>query len=521
MKFDTDILIVGAGPTGLALAAQLVRYGVSFVIVDKKVGVTQLSKALVVHARTLEIYDQIGLAQAAVADGQEFRRVTLLKHGKIKAELDFVKLGEKISQYPVPLIYEQSKNESLLYGFLRDKDQDVRWQTELESLTQNDEGVTATLRAADGKTQQLTARYLVGCDGASSTTRHDLGFEFEGSTAARLFYVADVTMEIEAPQDSAQLSFGREEFVAMFPMPGEKHWRLLGNLSRDDADSAREIFYDEIEEKVKALVQKPLDITEVRWFSTYKIHTRHAKRFLMGRCLLAGDAAHVHTPVGGQGMNTGIQDAYNLAWKLALVLRGAADEKLLETYNSERVANARRLLDTTDKAFDVIAAGHWYGEVFRDYLLPILASVVWQFEGAREFIFSTVTMLAIQYPESPLSRHEGDKLFAVKAGQYLPYFLSEEKSIYQLLYAPKFHLLAFSDDINALDKVNVKSSDWLDIHRVPLSARVTEIFGAEKPFFVLLRPDNHIAFLSDEIGEDDVNEYFGGLLRLGAGANQR
>ena len=327
MKFDTDILVVGAGPTGLSLAAQLVRYGVPFVIVDKKVGVTELSKALVVHARTLEIYDQIGLAQPAVADGQEFRRVTILKHGKIKAELDFAELGEKISQYPLPLIYEQSKNEALLYGFLRDKNQDVRWQTELESLTQNDEGVTVTLCDSEGKTQQLTARYLVGCDGASSTTRHDLGFEFEGSTAARLFYVADVTMEIEAPQDSVQLSFGREEFVAMFPMPGEKHWRLLGNLTRNDADSQREIVYEEIESKVKALVQKPLNITEVRWFSTYKIHTRHAKRFLMGRCLLAGDAAHVHTPVGGQGMNTGIQDAYNLAWKLALVLCGRGRRK--------------------------------------------------------------------------------------------------------------------------------------------------------------------------------------------------
>ena len=176
------------------------------------------------------------------------------------------------------------------------------------------------------------------------------------------------------------------------------------------------------------------------------------------------------------------------------------------------MANARRLLDTTDKAFAVIVAGHWYGEVFRDTLLPVLASVAWKFEGVREFIFSTVTMLTIHYSDSPLSRHEGDKSFAVKAGHYLPYFLSDGKSIYASLYAPKFHLLAFSDDANALDKLNVSASAWLDIHRVALSARVTEIFGTDKAFFVLLRPDNYIAFIAENVGENDVNDYFDGLI---------
>lgn len=304
----TDVIIVGAGPTGLSLAVQLMHYGIDFIIFDKKEDVTELSKAVIVHARTLEIYDQVNLAQKAVSGGEIVQKGALMHDGKISARLDFSDFGGRLSPFPFFLIFEQSKNEHLLYEHLQQNGKEVEWQTEMGSLTQDADGVRVVLSAANGK-QTVEARYLVGCDGASSPTRHLLGLAFEGSTHPRLFYVADVEMEFQVDESTFYGALGHDSFVLMFPMQGEKHWRLIGNLPEYNEQVDQDVNYDEVENKVKALVQRPLDITNVRWFSTYKVHTRHADTFSIGRCFLAGDAAHIHTPAGGQGMNTGIQDA--------------------------------------------------------------------------------------------------------------------------------------------------------------------------------------------------------------------
>ncbi|MEH1771242.1 FAD-dependent monooxygenase [Nostoc sp.] len=515
----TDVIIVGAGPTGLSLAVQLIRYGINFVIFDKKQGITDLSKALVVHARTLEIYDQVGLAQQAVADGEIVQKVNLMHDGKISAQIDFSNFGGQLSPFPFMLVFEQNKNERLLYEHLQHNGKEVQWQKEMESLTQDANGVKAVLKNATGETQTIEAQYLVGCDGAGSPTRHLLDFHFEGSTYPRLFYVADVDMEFPADKATFYVTLAENSFVLIVPMQGEKHWRLIGNLPEYDEQGDREVTYNEVENKVKQLVQRPLEITNVRWFSSYKVHTRHAEKFSKGRCFLAGDAAHVHTPAGGQGMNTGIQDAYNLAWKIGFVLKGYAKDSILETYNEERLANAKRLLQTTDKFFDVAAGNRWYLQFFRDNILPSLASVVTRFSVAKEFIFQLVSQIGINYRNSSLSLHQSDsraerlhqRSFEVKAGDRMPYFLADGTNVYDHLSAPKFHLLMFSNGEHGYEDLQAelanKYGDFIDFNVVPLYPRVVEIFGTNQPFKVLLRPDNYIGLISTELSLEDLKAY--------------
>jgi 2-polyprenyl-6-methoxyphenol hydroxylase-like FAD-dependent oxidoreductase len=297
-----------------------------------------------VQARTLEILDQIGLAREAVSRGTIAERARLLTDGEVRGELDFSNIGKGLSPFPFVLMLEQSKTEQLLYEYLQSHKRNVLWKTELETFSAADSGIRAHLRSPDGASQIIDAKYLVGCDGPKSLVRQTLGLAFEGSTFERIFYVADVQMDWQFNHDSLHVCFAENSFVVFFPLKGEKRYRIVGVFPEEFDKEAGEILYEEIESRIKTEAKLDLDIQNVEWFSTYKVHTRHVNRFSAGRCFLAGDAAHIHTPAGAQGMNTGIQDGYNLAWKLALVIRGKAGERLLQTYNEERLENAKHLL---------------------------------------------------------------------------------------------------------------------------------------------------------------------------------
>jgi 2-polyprenyl-6-methoxyphenol hydroxylase-like FAD-dependent oxidoreductase len=500
----TQVLIIGAGPTGLSLANQLIRYGIDFVIVDKKEDITTFSKALVVHARSLEIYEQLGIAQKAVELGQIMNQFRILNDGKIRAEIPLSDIGKGLSQFPFALILEQSQNEEILYNLVKTHNKEVLWQTELESLSQNSDGVAATFKSKD-KTFTVNADYLVGCDGASSKTRHLLNLNFEGSTIPRTFYVADVEMQTDLPRNMLNGVFGTNSFVLLMPMKGEKHWRLIGNLP-EDTDGDGEVSYQEIEAKVKDLTKFPIDILQVYWFSSYKIHTRHAEKFSSGRCFLAGDACHVHTPAGGQGMNTGIQDAYNLAWKISFVLKGLADTKLLETYNEERLANAIRLLKTTDEAFELLSDEHWYFRLFREKFLPIVLKTAMSFDAVKQFVFPTVSQIGISYHKESLSQHNEVENSKIKAGNRFPYFEIEGKCVFDFLKTPKFHIVAFGGKVEA--EIITKYDEIIDYKEFELDETVKNIFEIEETFYVLVRPDNYISLLSTKNIEDELESYF-------------
>jgi len=492
----TDVLIVGAGPTGLALACQFVRYGVDFIIIDKKEGVTPYSKALGVHARTLEIYEQIDLAKPAISQGTPAGKVRMLESGEVLGEVNLSNVGEGLSPYPYMLVFEQSRNEQLMYDWLREHKQDVRWQTELLNFSQNDSAVTASIKNADGQIQTIEASYLVGCDGPHSLVRRNLGLSFAGSTFERLFYVADVYIDWKFTHDALTVCIAPHSLVAFFPLPGEKRWRIVGSFPEGVMKDESDVVYEEIEEQIKKEAQLELDITRVDWFSTYKVHTRHVDRFSSGRCFVAGDAAHIHTPAGGQGMNTGIQDGYNLAWKLAMVLKHSAHLSLLNTYNEERLPNAKRLTETTDRMFNLAAGTDWFVSLIRTTIFPPMARYILSIDAIRKRFFIMISQIGISYRDNSLSLHDEDHDFEVKAGDRMPYFVVDGESIFDKLRAPKFHLLSFSDGQTQPD--GLQSTDVLDTQTIALYPHITEVFGASKSFSVLLRPDNHIALITKD-----------------------
>lgn len=511
----TEVLIVGAGPTGLSLACQLQRFGIDFVVIEKNEGVTKYSKAIGVQARTLEIYEQLGLAEKAIEEGTIAGRVQLLSGGKVRGQMQLSDWGRDFSRYPFVLMLEQSRNEELLYEYLRVHSKDVLWQTELEDFSQTDKTVTAHVRTAGGAVQTVEAQYLVGCDGAKSEVRHKLGLTFGGSTFERLFYVADAQVDWELPHDTLQVALGRNVFTAFFPMKGERRYRIIGPFP-EGAHENDEVRYEEIEAQIKKEAQLQLEISDVRWFSLYRVHSRHVNSFSQGRGFVAGDAAHIHSPAGAQGMNTGIQDVYNLAWKLAFVIRGRAGTKLLDSYNEERLANAKRLLETTDRMFELAAGSNWLLGFIRTKIFPPVAGFITKLEPIRRRFFPLISQTGISYRHSSLSDHSSDGGFSVKAGDRMPYFLVSGDSIHSRLHEPKFHLLVFGNEEDTHDALRQtfeqEFREFADQMFLRLDERVKKLFGTDKPFVALLRPDNHIALISSDITLGRIRSYFDGFI---------
>jgi 2-polyprenyl-6-methoxyphenol hydroxylase-like FAD-dependent oxidoreductase len=504
----TDVLVVGAGPTGLALATQLIRYGIDFIAIDKQDGTTPYSKAIGVQARTLEIYDQIGLADDLVARGWIANKVRLIENGEIRGQIDLSEFGKGMSAFPFLLIVEQGKHEAMLYDHIRASGRDITWQTELVKLSQTEELVTADVKNASGEYDTIEARYVIGCDGAHSLVRHSLGIDFGGSTFERIFYVADVDIDWAYEHDALHVNLGENTLTAFFPMVGDRRWRIVGTFPEGEKSEEGNILFDEIEKQVTADTKLKFDITNVNWFSTYKVHSRHVNKFSEGRCFLAGDSAHIHTPAGAQGMNTGIQDGYNLAWKLAQVLKANAGAKLLDTYNEERLPNAHRLLQTTDRFFALAASDEPVTTFFRQHIFPYIANLALNIDAVKRFVFPLISQIGINYRNSSLSSGDG---FKARAGDRMPYFEVEGASIYDRLREPRFHIVNFYDGVNAIPQLSTESLEsWngqIDSTTVSLYPQISDVFGSRQSFYVLLRPDNYIGFISGDLSLEALRNY--------------
>jgi len=506
---QTDVLIVGAGPTGLALACQLIRYNIDFIIIDKNQTTTPHSKAIGVQARTLEIYEQIGLAEPLISLGTLASKAKMFAGGKVRGEIEFGALGEGMSPYPYILFVEQGRHETLLHDFITSHAGEVNWNTELEEFTQTTNAISAKLKKLSGETETVDAKFLVGCDGAKSLVRHSLGLKFEGSTFERIFYVADVEIEWEHGHDALQVFLMRNSLLAFFPMTGEKQYRIVGTFPEEFTKDEGDILYDEIEGQIKQDADLKLDITHVNWFSTYKVHTRHVNKFSEGRCFLAGDSAHIHTPAGAQGMNTGIQDGYNLAWKLAYVLKRGSPDKLLNSYDEERLPNAETLMKTTDRFFNLAAGKKPILAFIRLYIFPYVAQFLFSLNVVKRFVFPRISQIAINYHGSSLSKTKGT--FNVEAGDRMPWLEIDGKSVYDYLHEPLFHLLIFSTGKTDIPQLPTDlMSEWqgkIDSHFFDLSSRVAEKFGTSTSFFLILRPDNYIGMISDDFSPAAVETY--------------
>jgi len=412
---DSDVLIVGAGPTGLVLALWLTKLGVKVRIVDRTSGPGTTSRAMAVQARTLELYRQVDLARAVTDAANKVRQVHLWVRGKEVARVPFGEIGGDLTPFGFMYVFPQDAHERLLVERLERLGVIVERETELLSFVDDGEAVTAQLRTTPGEDKTCFCRFLAGCDGARSQVREATGIGFPGGTYQQTFYVADVVASGAAINDDLNVDLDQADFAAIFPMAGKGRIRLIGAI-RDQAAAAprRPLQFKDVSHR--AIDGMKLDVQKVNWFSTYHVHHRVAEHFRRGRAFLLGDAAHVHSPAGGQGMNTGIGDAINLAWKMAAVISGQAPDRWLDSYEAERAPFARRLVATTDRAFGFVSAEGPLADALRTRLAPLLLPRVLSIEAAQEYIFRTISQLTLNYRGGPLSRgvaghvHGGDRL---------------------------------------------------------------------------------------------------------------
>jgi 2-polyprenyl-6-methoxyphenol hydroxylase-like FAD-dependent oxidoreductase len=413
---DTSVLIAGAGPTGLVLALWLTRLSVPVRIVDKTAEPGTTSRAVAVTARTLELYQYLRMADGLVEGGVQVAAANLWTRGARAARLPFRRMGEGLSPFPYMLIFPQDAHERLLIEQLESMGVRVERRTELVRFKEENGGVRATLRRADGAEESCAASFLAGCDGAHSVVRETLGTGFPGGTYAEIFYVADVDAGGPAVNGELHVDLEEADFLAVFPLKGSGRARLIGSVLPDAAREPDNLTFADV--SARAIENMKVAIRSVNWFSTYHVHHRVAAKFRVGRAFLLGDAAHVHSPVGGQGMNTGIGDAVNLAWKLAAVVKGEAAETLLDSYEPERIAFARRLVATTDRAFTMATSRGAATRVIRTRIVPPLLSLLFRLARWRRFMFHTVSQIGVHYRHSPLSEGSAGKL---RGGDRLPW----------------------------------------------------------------------------------------------------
>ncbi len=410
------MLIAGAGPTGLVLALWLTRVGVRVRIIDKVAEPGTTSRALGVQARTLEFYRQLGIAALVIDRGLKFIAANLWVKGRQVGHVRFGDMGVGLSPYPYMLIFPQDEHERLLIEQLNVLGVRVERPTELLGFEDRGEGVAARLKHADGREETCETKYLAGCDGARSIVRETLATGFPGGTYAHMFYVADAEATGPVMNHELHVALDDASFLAVFPMKGDGRGRFIGTVKDTAATAARALEWSDVSTQV--IERLGVKVGRINWFSAYHVHHRVAAHFRAGRAFLLGDAAHIHSPVGAQGMNTGLGDAINLAWKLAAVLQGCASPRLLDTYEPERIAFAQRLVATTDRAFQLVTSDGARARWIRAHVVPRVMPALFSFAAMRRFMFRTISQTAIKYRDSVLSTGAAGEL---RAGDRLPW----------------------------------------------------------------------------------------------------
>jgi 2-polyprenyl-6-methoxyphenol hydroxylase-like FAD-dependent oxidoreductase len=483
----TQVLIVGAGPTGLVLALWLTRLGVKVRVIDKTVEPGTTSRALAVQVRTLELYQQLDLADAVVERGQKVPAVNMWARGKRAARVSFATVGEALTPYSFFEIFPQDQHEKLLVERLQAQGVAVERQTELTGYRDEGGRVTAQLRSAAGGDEVCEASYIAGCDGARSVVRETLGAGFPGGTYRQLFYVADIDGAGPPVNGELHIDLDEADFLAVFPLAGTGRARLVGTVRDERADRADTLRFEDV--SGRAIENLKLEVKKINWFSTYHVHHRVAAHFGKGRAFLLGDAAHVHSPVGGQGMNTGIGDAINLAWKLEAVLAGRAPESLLATYEVERIAFARRLVATTDRAFSFVTSAGPFAAWVRTRVAPLVISRVVALKPFREFLFRTVSQVNVNYRGMPLSAGSAGR---VHGGDRLPWVHGGRPDNFAPLAAMTWQVHVYGLASEALARCCADRS--LPLHAFPWSDACVAA-GLTRDALYLLRPDTYVALV--------------------------
>ncbi len=464
------------------------------------------------HARTLEIYARLGIAGHALELGKRAGAADMWARGRRMARVPLGDIGRDLSPFPYVLMLGQDDNEHIMGAKLNELGVEVQWNTELTALEQSPGHATATLKLPDGTARKLTAAWVAGCDGARSAVRELSGIGFPGAPYEHVFFVADTVATGSMFPDELNVYLLEDGFHLFFPMRGHDHWRIVGILpphlrGRDD------LTFEEVIPSLRREATTELSFKSCSWFSTYRIHHRAAERFRDRRAFLLGDAAHIHSPVGGQGMNTGIQDAYNLAWKLALVTQGGAPETLLESYGEERLPVAQQLLATTDRLFTVVVSDSRIAAIFRTRIMARILTFAMSIERIRRLAFLTISQIGIRYPRSALSQTlAGAPAHGPQAGDRFPWMRlafqpgGAIEDVFERFGDLRCNLLIAGQAAGAVPA----ESENLGIHVVPADPRNDAELarhGIRAPAFYLLRPDGHVGLAGGTLDLEAARAY--------------
>ncbi len=555
MSHDTDVLVIGAGPTGLTLASELLRHGVRCRVIDRLAEPVVYSKAAIVHARTMEVFDAMGVVAAILPHTKAVHGMNAFSEGKRVMHVAFDDLD---SPYPHVWGMSQRDTEAVLArhvariteGF---SDRGIERGVELQSFVQGDDGVRAKVTSPDGESE-IHARYLVGADGSHSRVRHALDIPFEGAAYEERIIQADlrVSWPIAMHDDEISAFLHPDGPLACFPLFTDGRYRLIAFMPPgDDREPTLELFQQIAEERS----MKGVKVSDPAWMVPFSIHCRMVPRYRDRRVFLAGDAAHIHSPAGGQGMNTGIQDAFNLAWKLALVVRAAARPDLLDSYDAERRPIARATLDATDAATKRGAAAvrlrHPLAIGLRNQLMSFVSSV----ELVREKMTQTLSMLGLGYPESPIVRQDRPSAWSANVaggdGEHPslvdwaafgdgPAPGARVARLFEQRRSPKHSLLLFDgagataagyDNLDRIARrVRTRYGQNVDVAVVLPGGRkpsgfawdgailddgdgtLHQYFGARSECLYLVRPDGYVGYRSQPADEGKLLAYLEGIL---------
>lgn len=490
MRETYDVLVVGAGPTGLMLSIWLARAGARILVIDDKPGPAVESRAVGVQARTMETYDMLGLGDAALREGVPARGAALWRNGRKVAKAVLQDWAFTVTPHPYMFVMGQDRTERMLLDDLRRHGQDVRYDTRLLGLVQGEGEVKATFRSAAGSEETVEARFLAGCDGAHSTVRQGLGIGFSGGTYPQRFFVSDVVAD--GPLDAGELGLclSSTGFLAFFPMRGTGHFRVIGIVPHADVGKPG-LSFEDLRGGVERL--SGMRVRKAYWFSTYNVHHRVAATFRQGNVFLLGDAGHIHSPVGGQGMNTGLMDAANLGWKLGLTLQGVSDARILDSYEPERRPFACRLVATTDRIFTLVSARAPILGSVRDLVLPLLFAAATHFPPTRQALLGIISQTGVRYPDSPLSAGRAGE---VKGGDRLPWIpWPGGGSNFDALQLLRPHAQVYGPTSPEITRF-MAETPWLPLVNLPGGDAIRRA-GIQEGAFYLLRPDGYVAYAAD------------------------
>jgi 2-polyprenyl-6-methoxyphenol hydroxylase-like FAD-dependent oxidoreductase len=496
-NMKTDVLIAGAGPVGLTMASELARYGLNVRLIDKNSERTDKSKALVLWARTLELMDRMGTecTQRFIEAGLKVQEANILSGRELIAHVEMTGVD---SPHNFVLMIPQSETERLLEEHIATFGLKAERQVELKQLHSGADGVSCTLLHPDGREETVETPWLIGCDGAHSTVRHQLGMEFHGSTLLSDWILADIHLSGVTGVPAVNIFWHAEGMIAIFPLRGTRY-RVIADVGESSGSIGEgnnpAPTIEEIQRILDVRGPGGIQASDPVWLSAFSINERKVSEFRSGRVFLAGDAAHVHSPAGGQGMNTGMQDACNLAWKLALVSRGiCAPEPLLSSYSTERSAIAKLVLEGTGKA---TAVGVMRGGI-KQSIRNHVASLVFGFAPVKHTMANLLSEIAVGYSESPLNAQSKHGHGGPEPGRRAPIRQGESKV--GSGDTPRFAL--FAEDTPASRSLLAKYPNLIE----PSPRKQFSDGG-----LWVVRPDGYVALAAKHDAWNDVDAYLSRL----------